>query len=442
VAFALLALALSSSLALWTYVQVQRDGLADRERLALRQAYGNARVARAALRAPDVDIGELLSSLRTSRGEPVVRVAGRWYAASVGRGADDIPTDLVALADDGHAGRRRVAVAGTPYVAVGIPVPAVDAAYFEFVGLEDLEESLATLGETLVVAALGATAVGALVGAWASARVLRPLREVAVAASTVQTGHLSTHIEGDRDPDLQPLVDAFNGMVDAVRDRIEREGRFASDVSHELRAPLAALAAGVNVARRHADDPARVQEALEIVDGSVAEFNRLVLDLLEISRLDAGVATLVRSEVDPVAFVHAAIRAAGDDVEVDVDPATPRRVVIDERRLGQAVVNLLDNARRYAGGATRVGIRPSADAGRFTIEVDDAGPGVPEHERAFVFERFARGATAGPADGTGLGLALVAAHVDLHGGTVAVTASPGGGARFVIDLPVSAEDRP
>lgn len=122
------------------------------------------------------------------------------------------------------------------------------------------------------------------------------------------------------------------------------------------------------------------------------------------------------------------------DRPVDSDDVV--RVEVDRRRFGQALINILDNADNYAGGATSITVTCTPATVRF--EIDDDGPGVPEHERFHVFERFARGSTSEAPDagsGTGLGLSLVAEHVRLHKGTIAIDDAPGGGARFVIELP-------
>jgi len=123
-----------------------------------------------------------------------------------------------------------------------------------------------------------------------------------------------------------------------------------------------------------------------------------------------------------------------NDVDLVSHWPSGNRVRLDKRRIGQAVVNLLDNADNYGGGATAVTVSGTGSA--LGIVVDDHGPGVPEHERQYVFGRFARGSEAS-APGTGLGLALVAEYVRLHGGTVTVGDRPGGGARFTIEIPVN-----
>jgi len=135
-------------------------------------------------------------------------------------------------------------------------------------------------------------------------------------------------------------------------------------------------------------------------------------------------------------LVDAVLTTTGHDgLSVQVTSTAPEVAVVDKRRLGQVLQNLLENADRYAGGPTAIGL--DGDGSNLVITVDDAGPGVPAHERTHIFNRFARGsAGALSTEGSGLGLALVAEHVRLHGGTVAVGDAPGGGARFRITLPL------
>jgi signal transduction histidine kinase len=224
-------------------------------------------------------------------------------------------------------------------------------------------------------------------------------------------------------------------MADTVQQQIERERRFASDVSHELRTPLTAMMASVQIARRRASDPVAVERALDDLDERSEAFRELVLDLLEISRIDAGVAELVREPVVVEELVRAVLAVSGDeDVPVITPPGPPVEVVGDKRRLGQVIQNLLENAHRYGAGPTAV--RIERRDGGVAILVDDDGPGVPDHEKTHIFNRFARGrAGVGSSEGSGLGLALVSEHVKLHGGSVSVEASPSGGSRFRVDLP-------
>ena len=137
-----------------------------------------------------------------------------------------------------------------------------------------------------------------VLGWWTSRRLLRPLSRVATAAGEIATGGLDARMPPENDPDLARLAGSFNDMADAVQARIEREARFASDVSHELRSPITALTAAVEVLDgRRTDLPERSQQALDVVVSQVRRFDHMVMDLLELSRIDAGSAELHREEV-------------------------------------------------------------------------------------------------------------------------------------------------
>jgi signal transduction histidine kinase len=234
-------------------------------------------------------------------------------------------------------------------------------------------------------------------------------------------------------------------MARALQERVERDTRFASDVSHELRSPLTTLAASIEVLASRRDDlPERAQQAFDLLVADVGRFRAMVEDLLEISRFDAGAAALDLDEVSVPELVLNAVRLTGHaGVPVDIDPAA-RHVVaaVDKRRVVRVVANLLDNAVKYAGGAERVAVERVG--GEVRIAVEDRGPGVAESDRERVFDRFSRAAAVvgrrSSGEGVGLGLALVKEHVMLHGGRVWVEDRLDGdpGARFVVALPVEA----
>jgi signal transduction histidine kinase len=322
-------------------------------------------------------------------------------------------------------------------VVVGVPIPAVSSEYFEFVPISDIDDTLSSVRRSLWLGAVTAAVLGGILGAGVSRTVLRPLRRVADAAATVRAGDLSTHVETTGDKSLDPLLVAFNEMVDELRQRVDRDARFAGDVTHELRGPLATMSVAVSHAQRHIDDPDRIRFALESLSSSVERFNSLVVDLLEMSRLEAGVAELNLEPIDVQSFMDAVVTSAGPQsaFPVTVGPDVPPFVMFDKRRIGQCVTNLIQNADRYGGGATHLTVASTAH--RLLIAVDDDGAGVAEHERAYIFERFARGSQSHDVPGgTGLGLALVVQHLRLHNGTVTVGDSPTGGAKFTLDLPL------
>ena len=434
-AFGCIALLVSATVAGFAYGATRRYLIERRESTAEAQAFVNARAVRSVLRSDPDDVRSALRAIQTTAdGAAVVRVRSQWFGTSVGLGRDSVPRSLRDLVESGKAGRQRVVVASGPNVVVGLPVPAVDALYFEFVPVSELARTLDGLARVLTIAAVAATGAGALFGWYLSARVLRPVHRMAAAAGQIREGRLEQRLTDDGDHDLEPLVTSFNEMVQTLQERIDREGRFASDVSHELRGPLAAMQSAVNIARRRT--PPGAQDALDVLEEQLTSFRELVLDLLEISRMEAGAATLELESVDPVAVARSVLEATGHQkVPLVVERDGAAR--LDTRRMAQVLTNLLENADRYAGGATEVCIGGTDDV--LQMAVEDRGPGVAEHERRYVFERFGRGEAAqveGAPKGTGLGLALVAEHVKLHGGKVWVEpAGPEGGARFVLEVP-------
>jgi signal transduction histidine kinase len=267
---------------------------------------------------------------------------------------------------------------------------------------------------------------------------------VSSAARSISRGDLATRLDGGADPDLAPLVHAFNDMAQAVEDRVNRERRFTADVSHELRTPLTAIISAVDLARRSELSP-RAEMAVELLAEQTTYFRDLVLDLLEISRFDAGAAHLEPEAVDLREMLVRTAQAWGVDEEiVDVRvPAHAPTFTLDRRRIERVLANLIENAINYGGGVTRIEARSDGD--RLRIAVEDAGPGVDPDERKAVFGRFTRGRAAqraSTAKGTGLGLALVDEHVKLHGGRVHIGDARGGGARFEIILPSQIEAAP
>ncbi|MFZ6005586.1 MAG: HAMP domain-containing sensor histidine kinase [Actinomycetota bacterium] len=412
-----------------------------RQTTAEQQAYVNARLARTVLRTPDPDIPGLLTSLGGgSASDSVLGHRGEWFSTSVRFGPDQIPADLARVVADGHAGHQRYRDAGGELrFAVGVPIAATSGSYFELFAFDELERTLDLLVRSLAFGAAGAALAAAAVGRAAAARLVRPLAPIADAAERIANGSLDTRLAGIDDPDLRRLTDAFNAMAGALDARIEREARFAADVSHELRSPLTAVAAALEVIERRRDQlPPQAIEAFTILANKVETFQRMVLDLLEISRVDAGTASLSEDLIDLQHFVPRVVgRHGADGATVTFDESAPTHVTADRRRLAQAIGNIVENARRYAGGTTSVAVSsPTPGIVRFTL--DDRGPGVLSEERDAIFGRFARGEAgreAGTSSGTGLGLSLVAEHLRLHRGRVWVEDNPDGGARFVIEIP-------
>ena len=431
--FAGLALVISAGLAIFSY-ELTRSYLLDRRASTARQeAFVNARAVRDALQVNPLDVRVALAQARTGSNSVVMRVGRLWFGTSVGVGKNEVPVSLRRVVAGGSAATQNTELASVPQVAVGLPLPAVGGSYFEFTSNRDLDQTLILLARALVVAAALVTATGAVIGWYAAGRVLRPVRRMAATAGGIREGALDERLDAEGDSDLEPLVDSFNAMVAGLRRRIEREARFASDVSHELRTPLATMSAALNIARRRQSAQAAAA-AFDVLDEELQRFTRLVLDLLEISRLDAGVETPQRIEMRPETLVREVLRSTQrEHVSVEIERSAPASVLVDQRRIAQVLTNLLENADAYADGARSVTV--SGTRTTLLVAVDDAGPGVPPEEREHVFDRFGRGSSSESKPGTGLGLALVVEHLRLEGGRVWVEDSPLGGARFVIEIP-------
>ncbi len=436
-AFGAGSLVLSASLAGATYELTRSSALEVRERASVRAAYADARVVSRALSFPEADVVEALRTLDTGRTRlPLLRRDARWFA----RTADDGLTDAVprALLRRVEAERepsvQRVRVQGHPALVLGVPLEEPGTAYLEVDDLSELDRTLRTLSTVLTLAAAATTAAGLALGAWAARRLLRPVRAMAEAAARISAGDLQARLSPIGDPDLAPLSASFNGMLDDLGVRLERDRRFAADVSHELRSPLQTLTnASAVLQNRTAELDPRARAAAELVQSEVARFSALVQDLLELAREEQPV---LRQDTDVHALVREECVRRGLEADRLDDASAPASWPAEARRLRGVVANLLDNAARHGGGV--VGVRLAQEGEELVLEVDDAGPGVPPDERALVFDRFGRGRMASSrrdSDGTGLGLSLVAAHVTAHGGSVEIDDRPGGGARFRVRLP-------
>ncbi|WP_089255236.1 sensor histidine kinase [Asanoa hainanensis] len=429
------ALVLSACLALASYQLIRTTLLDERERTAVRAAYFNATIVHSGISGDQPDVLEVLRSLDTgSARQPVLRLDGRWYA----RGADSavtdaIPAPLRKIVEGGRPAVQRIGSASGPAVVVGVPLTG-GTAFYQVDSLAELDGTVRTVGAVLLAVALMTTAAGGGVGWYATRRVLRPLGEVTRAARDIAGGDLTARLDAASDPDLSSLTRSFNGMVDELSGRLERDRRFAADVAHELRSPLQTLAASASVLTRRRDTlDERSAAAASLVSVEIQRFQVLVNDLLELARSDQP------AQREPVAVAELArhvcrSRRLPEDLVILVD-GTPQRWHVDRKRFRQMLGNLLDNAVQHGGGP--VAVRLGAEGDRCYLEVDDEGPGVPPADRDTVFGRFVRGRAAtarGDSAGTGLGLALVAQHAAAHQGGAVILDRPGGGARFRVDL--------
>jgi signal transduction histidine kinase len=430
--FAVLSLLVAGTVAASTYAFASWYLLGQRESSSLTRAALDSRAVDAYLDAGSQPSEALQQIPSVGTSQPMVRVQDTWYTSAVTVPPDAIPDALLAAAQPGGA-HQRIIISGDPYYAVAIPMTS--GMYVELFSLRDLDITLTWGGWILVALTLIAGLFGAIIGATAVGRILRPVRRLGAGARRIAGGELSTRIETTGDPDLDPIADSFNEMAAAVQTRIARERRFAANVSHELRSPLTSVLGTAELLEARVDRlPDREASLVTVLVQQVRRMSHMLLDLLEISRIGAD---------DPPQWEYADLAALCRELAehrgVDPDHVVGDQPIVrtDARRLERIVGNLIDNAQQHAGGATQVLIQ--RDASEVQIVVDDAGPGIDEGLRERLFEPFTRGETHGATDGAGLGLAIVREQADLLGGTITVGSSPAGGARFTVTLPIVEE---
>jgi two-component system, OmpR family, sensor histidine kinase MtrB len=446
ITFGLGALLLSGFFAALTYEGVHHILVDDLQQTDLHESYENAALVRSTLYTSPPELSRLLNSIESATNSSVlVQTHGEWLSRSHGAQTIDVPTPFLDTVLRGNAAAQVLVIKGRVIFVVGVPIPAVETQFFEVFNFASLEHTLRLLMLLLATGALVTTLIGVAGGLWVTRRTVQPLEQVSLAAAAIADGNLSTRLQVNRaDREVQQLTDSFNEMVSQLVDRLERDARFASDVSHELRSPLTTLATTASVLQQHRNElSASGQKSLDLLTADLSIFQSLVEDLLEMARSDAGAVPLMIETIAAIELVRQSVRSAARrhglvEPPVEVAAALDDPLVsVDRRRFERVITNLIDNAHHYAGDATAV--RLGYENGQFAINVDDAGPGVPAEEREVIFERFFRGRAAhdrGIARGTGLGLALVRDHVQAFGGTIHVLESPEGGARFQILLPL------
>jgi signal transduction histidine kinase len=340
------------------------------------------------------------------------------------------------------SGDRRTVRVGSPDLVIAQRSVEVDGRLLLVVAASPLAEAVRSVDAIIRASVVGVPLVIALVGAvtWvATGRTLRPIGRIRTEVDELSTRTLDRRIPvPDTDDEVARLAQTMNGMLARLETASARQREFVSDASHELRGPVASIRAELEVALAH---PA-ASSWPEVATGVLSEtgrIERIVGDLLLLARLDEEAAP-ANGVVDIGELVRESANRISDltgDVQVDVQVADGLHVRGRNDDLASVIRNLLDNAVRHAGST--VAITVAAGSGTITITVDDDGPGVPPADRERVFERFTRldPARRHTDGGVGLGLAVVDRVVRHHNGTVAVTDSPAGGARFMVELPAA-----
>jgi signal transduction histidine kinase len=299
-----------------------------------------------------------------------------------------------------------------------------------------------TMG-TIIPVALLVAATGAWLLGW---RALRPLAVMAAQADRIDHRRLEERLLVPNPHDeLGRLGVAFNAVLDRLSHTVQAQRRFMADASHELRTPVSIARTTVQVTlRSESRSAAEYRESLQIVAAQTQRLTKMVDDMfmLALADIDARPLTLRDLYVDELLKeCVSSVRVLADTRRITVAVEAPADIQLrgDEDLLRQLFMNLLDNAVRHTpdAGAVRVRARP----GRSSVEVavEDTGPGIPEHARERIFERFVRLAPPGSEGGAGLGLPIARWIAQQHGGTVDVDGHAPAGARFVVVLPLAGE---
>ncbi|MEV6825070.1 HAMP domain-containing sensor histidine kinase [Amycolatopsis sp. NPDC051102] len=402
---------------------------------------------------PDQDA---LDRLRTAAGGNTV-VTYRNLRSAAGTGTDLVPGTLrAAVRSRNRLVTQRITAGSRPWLVVGTPITitAPDGARtpsgIEVYSVHDLtgvEQQIGGLTRSATTTAALALPLAVLLALLAAGSVLRPVRELRDTARRLAGGDLGARSPPQGADELAELTVTVNEMAESVQTsmlamaRMQRDARrFAADVSHELRTPLSTLTAVVEVLATSADGmEADARESAQLAIVETHRLVRLVEDLMEVARLDAGTAQLRVEEVDVAGAVRDCLRARGrlDRVEVVAPEGISLR--LDRRRLDVIVANLVGNALRHGEPPVRVIVSEAGEDVR--IEVTDRGPGLPAHVVPHVFDRFYKADAARTrTPGSGLGLAIALENARLHGGDLTAGNADGGGARFVLSLPRHRED--
>ncbi|KAA1424039.1 sensor histidine kinase [Nocardioides antri] len=377
-----------------------------------------------ALGAADVRIAFLRENGRgrsLDEGEPPIKLGQEELAVAQGESSYSI---------------RTIHIAGERHRVVAVPTQQPGIALVIAQPLEDQDRILSRLGwVTIAFGGLGVLVAG-MAGWLVASNGLRPVRRLTTAVERIARTEDLAPLPVEGDDEVARLAKAFNLMLTALDASRVRQRQLVADASHELRTPLTSLRTNIDLLTMSGGDAASLPaearaELMEDIRAQIEELTTLIGDLTELAR-DEPVAPTVEPVdlADVVDHAVERVRRRAPDITFEVF-TRPWWVVGEAPALERAVTNLLDNAAKWSPDGGHVTVRLSDGV----LTVDDEGPGIPEEERARIFDRFWRSADSRTLPGSGLGLAIVRQVADRHAGSVQATENVGGGARLVLKLP-------
>lgn len=332
----------------------------------------------------------------------------------------------------------RIEHSGSVYGILRVDVPME-------IALGSARRSMGLLIATALIVALGVSAVGFFL-----ARSLAgPIQDMTQTSESLSRGDLGARVNTSTDTyEINRLAEAFNNMAGRLQAHVIELRTFVSNASHELRTPLTSIKLRVEALRNGAlDDPPVTKQFLSDIESEVDRLSIMVNDMLDLSRIEAG---LENSELEPVDLgiiimevyevFKARAESAGVSLEASVEPELPT-VLGAEDQLRRMLYNMVDNAIKYTprGGSVRLSIEADFQARTLWIRVKDSGYGIAPEQLPRVFERFYRVEATrpryGPPQGSGLGLAIAKSIAEIHGGKIGVSSQLGRGSTFWVELP-------
>jgi signal transduction histidine kinase len=349
------------------------------------------------------------------------------------------PSTRVAFSIELPLSEQPLAPNGTLNMEVVISVPYTSRA----ATLDQVRGALVGAGALALLVSLG-------VGVWAARRLTVPLSRLGNFSGRLARGHLDARVPPAGVEEFDRLGDQFNLMADRLTESLrlleadrDRLREFVADVSHELRTPLAALRTYTELQRDGAVDEETRHEFLDRSSEQLTRLEWMSANLLDLSRIDAGILPMDVKIGDLREPVRAAVEASAEAAaarQIGVTylaPSTAVAIRFDRERIVQLVNNLVGNAVKFTPSGGTVAVRVEDQADGAVIEVGDTGPGIPPAELPRIFDRFYRGTNVGEAraSGSGLGLAIARSIVEMHGGFIEVASVLGEGAVFRVVLP-------
>jgi two-component system sensor histidine kinase MtrB len=373
--------------------------------------------------------------------DAVIVARGREYSSLPDLHVDDVPAELRNVTR--HNRHGFTTLDGESYRVVGRLADDGSTRLYVFFPRAEMLASITQFGNVLAVGWLATLLFAAIAGQLVARKTLQPIREAALAARRLSSRLLDERPRDENDDEFGLWVDSFNevaveleGKIAQLSEAAQRERRFTADVAHELRTPLTGMTTAATMLAEHLDElPGAAREPAGLLVRDVQRLRDLVLELLELARLDAGSEP---THLEPLAVepaVETVVRqwcGHASDVDVDVDVEPELFALADRARFKRVLGNLVANAVEH--GRAPIEVRAWRDGDRVRIDVRDNGPGIERVDLERVFDRFFKADTSRSRRGSGLGLAIALEHARGQGGDLRVVSGDGNGTCFTFWL--------